>query len=184
MKNLSNTLWALRGGGEVIDWDLVYESQLPRIFNYFLYKVDDRDLAQDLAATTFERAWRLRLRYRVDIATVPTWLFGIARNIMREHLRGALHVSESLDTAARIENMPARIDIEESVQQQQEKEHLRTLLHQLTERERDLIALKYGARLTNREIARVMGLSESNVGSILHRAVMELRRRWQHEHGR
>lgn len=167
--------------GEAIDWDLVYESQLPRIFNYFLYKVGDRDLAQDLAATAFERAWRLRLRYRAGIASVPTWLFGIARNVMREHLRGVSHASESLDTAPRIQNLPASIDVEASVQRQQEKEYLRTLLHQLTERERDLIALKYGARLTNREIARVTGLSESNAGSILHRTVTELRRRWQDE---
>jgi RNA polymerase sigma-70 factor (ECF subfamily) len=184
MKNTSKTLRVLRGMAEAVDWDSVYESGLPRIFNYFLYKVGDRDLAQDLAATTFERAWSLRWKYRAGIASVPTWLFGIARNIMREHLRGRAYTSKSLNTAPRIENMPASIDVEESVQQQQEKEHLRSLLNELAEREQDLIALKYGARLTNREIARVTGLSESNVGSTLHRTVTELRRRWQHEHGR
>ena len=49
MKNLSDTLWSLRGAVEAIDWDAVYGSELPRIFNYFLYKIGDRELAQDLA---------------------------------------------------------------------------------------------------------------------------------------
>ena len=44
--------------------------------------------------------------------------------------------------------------------------------------ERELLALKYGADLTNRAIARVTGLSESNVGTILHRTVLALRTRW------
>ncbi len=46
------------------------------------------------------------------------------------------------------------------------------------QRERELLAFKYGAELTNREIARVTKLSESNVGTILHRAVATLRSRW------
>lgn len=53
------------------------------------------------------------------------------------------------------------------------------LLLQLEERERELVALKYGAGLTNRDIARLTGLSESNVGVILHRTVRSLRQEWE-----
>jgi len=52
------------------------------------------------------------------------------------------------------------------------------LLEGLTDRDRELIALKYGAGLTNRAIAQATGLSESNVGTILYRAVQTLRARW------
>jgi len=48
----------------------------------------------------------------------------------------------------------------------------------LSEREQELIALKYGAELDNRQIAKLTGLTESNVGTILHRAVLTLRRQW------
>jgi RNA polymerase sigma-70 factor (ECF subfamily) len=48
----------------------------------------------------------------------------------------------------------------------------------LSDRERELIALKYGAELNNRLIARLTGLSESNVGSILHRVIGSLREKW------
>jgi RNA polymerase sigma-70 factor (ECF subfamily) len=55
---------------------------------------------------------------------------------------------------------------------------LSALIAQLPERQRELLALKYGAGATNRAIAEVTGLSESNVGTILHRAVEALRTGW------
>ena len=57
-------------------------------------------------------------------------------------------------------------------------ERLLVLLSALPDRERELISLKYGAGLTNRAIARVTGLGESNVGTILHRTIAGLRERW------
>jgi RNA polymerase sigma-70 factor (ECF subfamily) len=58
---------------------------------------------------------------------------------------------------------------------------LGALIARRSERERELLALKYGAELTNRDIARTTGLSESNVGTILHRAVEALRADWDKE---
>jgi RNA polymerase sigma-70 factor (ECF subfamily) len=52
------------------------------------------------------------------------------------------------------------------------------LVAKLPERERELLSLKYGAGATNRTIAELMNMSESNVGTILHRTVQELRARW------
>ena len=56
--------------------------------------------------------------------------------------------------------------------------HLAELAMGLSEREREVIALKYGAELNNRQIAALTGLSESNVGTLLHRAVRTLRAQW------
>ena len=61
---------------------------------------------------------------------------------------------------------------------------MRKILLELPEREQDLIALKYGAELTNREIANITNLSESNVGNILHRTVKNIRSRLEEHHGR
>ena len=57
-------------------------------------------------------------------------------------------------------------------------ERLAALLPLLSERERELLAMKYGAGMTNRAIATATGLTESNVGTIVHRAVQTLRERW------
>lgn len=184
MKNPTKALLALRCMTEQIDWDSVYKSELPRIYNFFLYKVGDRELAQDLTATTFERAWKLRSRYQTRIASLSTWLFGIARNVLKENLRNTKITDQRSELIFRSEELPSSVDIERGIQQQQEKEQLRQILLELPEREQNLIALKYGAGLTNREIAKITNLSESNVGSILHRTVDKIRTRLEEHHGR
>ena len=67
---------------------------------------------------------------------------------------------------------------EQQVVQQSEELRLAALLATLPPRQRELIAMKYGADMTNRAIARATGLNESNVGTILHRAVESLQVRW------
>ncbi len=76
-----------------------------------------------------------------------------------------------------VEQLPSSIDVEKILQEEQDKEFLQSLLLELPEREQDLIALKYGSGLTNRAIAKITRLSESNVGSILHRTVHNLRQK-------
>ena len=56
---------------------------------------------------------------------------------------------------------------------------VRRLLRAFPDRDREVIALKFGAGLNNREIARVTGISESNVGTLLYRAVGRLRKEMQ-----
>jgi RNA polymerase sigma-70 factor (ECF subfamily) len=157
------------------DWEQVYAEQLPRVFNFFRYQLGDTSDAEDLTTRTFEKAWRARHRYRRDLAGFSTWLLSIARNVAIDHLR-ARQPNERLDEAAEV---PSPDDTpEQQAVQQSEAQRLGALLATLTPRERELIAMKYGADLTNRAIARATGLTESNVGTILHRAVESLRERW------
>jgi RNA polymerase sigma-70 factor (ECF subfamily) len=157
------------------DWDQVYTEQLPRVLNFFRYRLGSTADVEDLTARTFEKAWRARHRYRRDLAGFSTWLLTIARNVAIDHLR-ARQRYEPLDIAAAVpapDHTP-----EQQVVQQSEAERLGALLLTLEPRQRELIAMKYGAEMTNRAIADATGLSESNVGTILHRAVDTLRGRW------
>lgn len=157
------------------DWDQVYAEQLPRVFNFFRYRLGNTAEAEDLTARTFEKAWRARHRYRRDLAGFATWLLTIARNVAIDHLR-ARQRHEPLDIA---EAVPFPGDTpEQQAVQQSDAGRLAALLATLPPRERELIAMKYGADMTNRAIARATGLSESNVGTILHRTVEALRGRW------
>ena len=157
------------------DWDQVYAEQLPRVLNFFRYRLGDTAEVEDLTARTFEKAWRARHRYRRDVAGFSTWLLTIARNVAIDHLR-ARPRHEPLDVAAAVPS-PAHTPEQQAVQQS-EAQRLAALLAALEPRQRELIAMKYGAEMTNRAIADATGLSESNVGTILHRAVETLRRRW------
>jgi len=157
------------------DWDAVYAEQLPRVYNFFRYRFGPSMDAEDLTARTFEKAWQARHRYRRDVAGFATWLLAIARNVAVDHVRARRH-HLPLEAAAAVAG-PTRTP-EDAVVQGSEEARLGRLLAALPDRERELLALKYGAGMTNRAIARVTGLSESNVGTILHRAVQTLRARW------
>src|SRR5437867_12551508 len=83
------------------DWDALFTEQLPRVYNFFRYRVGIRADAEDLTSITFERAWRARRRYRRDLAGFSTWLFSIARNVAADHFRAA-RVHAPLEEAAGI----------------------------------------------------------------------------------
>ncbi|MPY89001.1 MAG: sigma-70 family RNA polymerase sigma factor [Luteitalea sp.] len=156
------------------DWDLLYAEQLPRIYNFFRYRVGHWADVEELTAMTFEKAWRARHRYRRDLAGFATWLLTIARNVAVDHFRRA-RSDVPLDEAA---GMAVDRTPEDEAVLQSDVERLTTLLAGLPDRERDILALKYGAGSTNRAIATLTGLSESNVGTIVHRAVQTLRAAW------
>jgi RNA polymerase sigma-70 factor (ECF subfamily) len=156
------------------DWEAVYTEQLPRVFNFLRYRLGNETLAQDLTSRTFEKAWRDRHRYRRDIAKFSTWLLQIARNVVADYYR-TRHEHAPLEAA---EQVPAEGTPEEEAVIRSNFERLSVLTEQLADRERELLALKYGAGATNRAISEVTGLSESNVGTILHRAVQMLREKW------
>ena len=157
------------------DWDEVYAEELPRVFNFFRYRFGNTAGAEDLTGRTFEKAWRSRHRFRRDVAGFSTWLLTIARNVAIDHVR-ARRPLVPLEAAG---DVPSTTPTpEEHSLQQSDAERLELLLQRLPPRERELIALKYGAGMTNRAIARATGLSESNVGTILHRAVETVRAQW------
>ena len=159
------------------DFETIYREELPRVYNFFRYRVGDDQIAEDLTAETFEKAWRNREKYRADLASFSTWLFTLARRIGADHYRRH-KPTVPLDDAAQV---PDPQTLEETAQQRADFKHLSRLLSRLAERERELVALKYGAGLTNRAITRITGLSESNVSTILYRVTQQLRAKWENE---
>jgi RNA polymerase sigma-70 factor (ECF subfamily) len=159
---------------EELDWNAVYAEQLPRIYNYFRFRLGSEADVEELTSRTFEKAWRARHRYRRDLSAFSTWLFRIAQNCAIDHLRSRrshLPLETALDVAA--EDTP-----QAHAERSSDLARLAKLTAAFSERDRELIALKYGAALSNRDIAQLTGLSESNIGTILHRAVQALRSQW------
>ena len=118
----------------------------------------------------FERAYRKHGRYDARKGSQRAWLFGIARNASLDELRRRKR------TASLLTDLPddsvAAFGDEDAVLRQSA---VRAALANLDPRERELVSLKFFAGLSNAEIAGVLGLSESNVGTRLHRAVNRLR---------
>ncbi len=165
---------------DAVDWDEVFREELPRLFNYFRYRGFDRASAEDLTSTTFEKAWRARDRYRRERAAISTWLLTIARHAATDQLRRPSRREVPLEG----EPVPDAETPETAALRADDRRRLRALLAGLAPRERELIALKYGAGATNRTIATLTGLGESNVGTILHRTIASLRARWDEAGGK
>lgn len=152
----------------------LYQQYLPKVFRYINFRVGNNKLAEDLTSLVFEKALTKINTYRSDKASLPTWLFSIAGNTVTDHYRqSSRRQTISLDEA---ENMISQDPSpEDQVIREEERQKLHLCLARLSRQEQEIISFKFGAELTNRRIAGLLGLSESNVGTILYRAVRKLR---------
>jgi RNA polymerase sigma-70 factor, ECF subfamily len=153
-------------------FEALYRRTFPRVYAYVASLLRDRSAAEEVTAQAFERAYRKRRSYRPSRGSAEGWLFGIARNAALDELRrrrrsAALEVDPADDRAA---------EGSEHAEAVARRETVRAALAELDPRERDLIALKFAGGLSNAEIARVLGMSESNAGTRLHRTVEKLRK--------
>jgi RNA polymerase sigma-70 factor (ECF subfamily) len=158
-----------------------YGEYLPRVLNYVRLRVDSEDLAQDLTAQTFERALS-RLHTLRDRGAFGGWLFRIARSVVAGHYRRRRRILplESLENR-RADELELGLTLtqpqpEAEVERGLEMAALRQALTLLSEREQEIIRLRFVAGLTNRAIGRAMGLREGNVAVILFRALRKLRK--------
>jgi RNA polymerase sigma-70 factor (ECF subfamily) len=156
-----------------LQFDALYRSSASDVYAYVASLVRDRSAAEDVTALAFERAFRRRRTFNPRRGSERAWLFGIARNAaldeLRRRRRTAALVVDPEDPRA------AGAFDEESGEAAERRAVVRSALTGLDPRERELIALKFHAGLSNAEIAEVLGVSESNAGTRLHRAVKKLR---------
>ena len=161
----------LAGAAQAEGFAELYERTFPRVYAYVASLLRDRSAAEDVTAQAFERAYRKRRTYRPARGSMDAWLFGIARNAaldeLRRRKRQAVLEVEPEDTGS-----PGPDD---EVELALRREAVRAALASLDGQERDLIALKFAGGLSNGEIARVLRMSESNVGTRLHRTITKLR---------
>jgi RNA polymerase sigma-70 factor, ECF subfamily len=149
----------------------LYERTFPRVYAYVASLLRDRSAAEDVTAQAFERAYRKRRSYRPARGSMDAWLFGIARNAALDELRRRKRRAV-LEIDPEDETSPSP---EDQADLALRRETVRVALRSLDGQERDLIALKFAGGLSNGEIAGVLGMSESNVGTRLHRTITKLR---------
>jgi RNA polymerase sigma-70 factor, ECF subfamily len=161
---------AERSAGE--PFESLYERTFPRVYAYVASMLRDRSAAEEVTAQAFERAYRKRSTYRSGRGSPEAWLFGIARHAALDELR---RLRRRAPLEADPEDVSA-IEPEDHAEGVVRRETVRAALAALEPRDRDLVALKFQAGLTNAEIGRVLAMTESNVGTKLHRTMEKLRR--------
>jgi RNA polymerase sigma-70 factor, ECF subfamily len=153
-----------------LDFEALYRAARDDVFAYVTTVLRDRSAAEDVTAQAFERAFRKSKSFDARRGSERAWLFGIARNAaldeLRKRKRTAALESEPVDPSDQPDD-----DVDRALR----RAAVRVALAALDPRDRELIALKFHAGLDNAEIANVLGLSTSNAGTRLHRALTKLR---------
>lgn len=136
-------------------------ASIRRVYSYVAYRIGAGADAEDVTSETMVRALRYRTSYDTTKGTPSTWLLAIARACVSDHLsnRTTTYV-EDLDPAAPIE---VEADVVNRVA-------VAVAISRLDDRDRELIALRYAADLSTREIAAVLCLSRGTVDVAIHRA--------------
>ena len=152
----------------------VCESQLGPVFSYIRYRVESADVAEELTSTTFLKALEGLHSFDPARGDLTGWIFGIARHLVTDHLRShrrwAIVPIDWLSELSSSDATPEQV-VDHSEMQAQLVRAIRRLRH----RHRDVLGLRFGAGLTNREIARVMRLHEGHVSVLISRALARLK---------
>jgi len=153
-----------------VNFERLYRSSRDDVYAYAAGLLRDRAAAEDVTAAAFERAYRKRSRFDAKRGSARAWLFGIVRNAALDELRRRGRQAE-LSTDP--------VDAASVAAPDRDRHELRLLLDaalaKLEAGERELVALKFFAGLSNGEIADVVGISPSNVGTRLNRTMDKLR---------
>lgn len=153
----------------------LYAQYFPRVRNYVQNRVNDTFEAEDLTSQIFERLYKSLESYQPDRAAFSCWIFCIARNAITDYYRFRIrHRTCSLEMGT--EPQDRQPDPWDVASYHETQAFLRQALACLSEREREMILLKYWYDYSNREIAQRFEISESNTGVILFRSIRRLRK--------
>jgi RNA polymerase sigma-70 factor, ECF subfamily len=142
------------------------EPLIRKVYAYVAYRVGDGPDAEDITSATIERALRYRNRFDPRRGDAHAWVIGIARRCISEHFG---------ERPVPVESVPEETAPGELAAESATRIDLRRAVAQLGDREREIIALRYGADLTARQIAAVLELKTNTVEVALHRALQALR---------
>lgn len=151
-----------------------------RIYNYIYYRVNSEYVTEDLTSQVFEKVMINIDMYSESKSPFEVWVFAIARNIVNDYFRTVKkHKVFSIDS---IKDLVAKEKTpEDMILTAETNNKLSKALNILNTRERNIVALKFGANLKNKEIAEIVEITESNVGVILYRTMKKLKKNLERE---
>ena len=150
-------------GGDPLD---LSDRTIRRVYAYVAFRIGRGPEAEDVTSEVFERAVRYGASYDRRKGAPLAWLFGIARGCIADH------VAKRVETGGQPDDLACVGDLEADTV---ERLTLRAAVQRLSPRDRELIALRYGAELTAREIGELLGERTNTIEVALHRAVSRLR---------
>ena len=164
----------LIGGRLAESFDSIYDQYHKNVYNYIAYRINNQYDAEELANDVFVKAIRSQKSYNQDFA-LEAWLIGIAKNVVTDYLRKTMRRQlVPLDSIMGL--ISANRQPEEVVVLNEEIKELVSAMAMLRDKERQILSMKFATDLKHREIAQIIGISESHVKVTAHRALTKLKK--------
>lgn len=160
-----------------LDLERLFSEHSQALFGFLAYRVGDPTVAEDLLGDTFERAVRSSKRFDARKGSETTWIYTVALNCLRDHLRRTKSERRALERAQEFDNVAQ----DDAFEQYQYRDLLFRGLATLDAGEREVLALRFGADLRLEDIAKVTGKRQSTVQGRLYAGLRKLREALEHE---
>lgn len=156
------------------EFERMYTDYFPRIYNFIFYRLLHKQDTEDLVSEVFLKVARNIFSFDAQKASFSTWIFTIARNTLTDYFRRRKS-TVSLDDCDVDLTMVDYTEQYEALESDERRSVYQALM-QLDARSRQILALKYLAELSNREISKLIGINESTVSTIALRARQKMRK--------
>ena len=156
------------------DLEKAFELWNVAIYRYVYSRLRSQGIAEDITQEVFIKAWRSRDTFHKHKSSLKNWLYAIATNTIRDYLRSQMNRPE---VSPLEEDLPSTEDkIEKSIQQKEVTNFVFEKLKLLSNREQELLLLRYREDISIKEIAKVLDLKYSATKVAIHRATEKLRK--------
>lgn len=150
----------------------LYDKYSYRIYRYIYRQVSDETLANDITSITFEKAMRGLPGYEWQNKSFCAWLYRIARNeIIRDSYKRRLLAPFRFLK----ETSTEKRSLELYIQRHEQYQEIQQALNKLSDKDRELISLRFFEELSAKEVGEVLNMSTTNVYVSLHRALKRLK---------
>jgi RNA polymerase sigma-70 factor, ECF subfamily len=159
-------------GGDTAAFGKLYGRYVDMVYRYVLFRVGDRELAEDVTSETFLRALRRIASVTYQGRDVGAWLVTIARNLVLDHVKSSRFRLEV--PKAEVDDSAVQAGPEQQVMAKLTNAELLKCIEQLGDDQRECIALRFLQGLSVAETAELMHRNEGAVKALQHRAVRRL----------
>ena len=153
---------------------LIHDTYYSAIYRYIAFRVGERETAEDLTSEVFTRLLTALRDRNAPQNTLRGWLYGVAARVVADYYRKRYRAPQvELDETL----VSAEADPAELLEGKLTQEHLKQAMQELTEEQRHVLGLRFGADLPIQEVARTLGKTEGAIKQLQARAVAALARK-------
>ncbi|KKP40998.1 hypothetical protein A2229_03650 [Candidatus Peregrinibacteria bacterium RIFOXYA2_FULL_33_7] len=154
----------------------LYDYYFPKVYNFVASKVGDREITEDLVSEIFTKILENLPKYQWKGLPFGAWIFKIARNCVFDHYGKSSRLKTvDIDEFHYIKDESPHCEPDKKAINNELKEKVGEVLKKLDKKEAEIISLKFFSELSNKEIAKALALTETNVGVIIYRTLKKIK---------